>query len=79
MAENSTTSALTTIINALQALTSEERHRTVDAAMLFLGENSASTQRKPPKPAQVEIDAAYPPAVSEWMGKHGHEWSRLGA
>jgi hypothetical protein len=33
-----TTDALTTIINLLKPLTSEDRQRTVGAAMMFLGE-----------------------------------------
>jgi hypothetical protein len=42
------TSALTAIIGALQPLTSEDRHRTVEAAMTFLGErpSAAAPQHK---------------------------------
>lgn len=46
MSNSDMTAALTTIIEALKPLNSVERHRTVEAAMVFLGETwkAASTQ-----------------------------------
>jgi hypothetical protein len=72
MPETNTTDALTTIVKALTPLNSEERHRTVDAAMLFLGETA-----KAAPPVHVAADAGkghedggYPPAVIGWMKQY---------
>jgi hypothetical protein len=40
MPENDSTGALTKIIEVLKPLTSEDRHRAVEAAMIFLGEKT---------------------------------------
>lgn len=66
-----TTTALTAIINALKPLSSEERHRTVNAAMTFLGEASQSmrSERKPPADDVGDDagEASYSPAITRWM------------
>ena len=43
---NSETNVLKTIIDALKPLTSEERKRTLEAALVFLGEEAASNENK---------------------------------
>lgn len=69
MASTDTTSALTSIINILTPLTSEDRHRTVNAAMLFLGETV-----KAPGPAGTGKgvgEGSNPGAVGAWMTQYG--------
>lgn len=74
MANTDTTNALTTIIKALTPLKPDERHRTVDAAMLFLGEatKTSSRERKVgPSGADRDTgDGEYPAAVTKWMQQH---------
>lgn len=41
---NAETNVLKTIIDALKPLTSEERQRTLEAALVFLGEEAASNE-----------------------------------
>ena len=41
---NAETNVLKTIIDALKPLTSEERQRTLEAALVFLGEEAASSE-----------------------------------
>ncbi|HEY7246567.1 MAG TPA: hypothetical protein VH678_22065 [Xanthobacteraceae bacterium] len=71
--DNATT-ALNAIITALTPLTSEQRRRTVDAAMLFLGEKTAAEQIEPRLTAR-DGDAAdndgLPPQATKWMKQHG--------
>jgi hypothetical protein len=43
---NAETNVLKTIIDALKPLTSEERQRTLEAALVFLGEEAASGENK---------------------------------
>ena len=43
---NAETNVLKTIIDALKPLTSEERKRTLEAALVFLGEEAASSENK---------------------------------
>jgi len=70
MSEADTTDPLVSIIASLKPLTSEERRRTVDAAMLYLGESSGAI---PPmlNPANVQkakdaVGGGYPDAVRKW-------------
>lgn len=71
---NATTAALTTVIEALKPLGSEDRHRTVDAAMTFLGETAkvAPARRKAGTTGASEDagDGSYPAAVGKWMEKY---------
>ncbi|SRR5579871_696682 len=75
MAETDTTNALTTIIKALTPLSSGERRRTVDAAMLFLGETAEAPPAEPKTgttPAGKGAgDGGYPTGVNERMKQHG--------
>lgn len=74
MSNTDTTKALTTIINALMPLTSDERHRTVDSAMLFLGETpSVQAERKSLAADQGNTPSGggYPPRITSWMKKYG--------
>jgi len=54
---NAETNGLKTIVDALKPLTSEERQRTLQAALVFLGEEAASSENKtesaPVEPAHV--------------------------
>ena len=71
--------ALTKIIEVLQPLSSDERHRTMNAAMLFLGISAAPTHqardaapnRNPAgddEPDSDDLDgAAYSPQIKKWM------------
>jgi hypothetical protein len=81
MAIPDTTKTLTTIIEALKPLDSAERHRTVNAAMLFLGEvaQTATAQRKPSTEAAGRdiIDGSYPAAVKEPLNKSLSTRSRI--
>ena len=43
---NAETNVLKTIIDALKPLTSEERQRTLEAALVFLGEEAASSENQ---------------------------------
>jgi hypothetical protein len=43
---NDEANVLKTIIDALKPLTSEERQRTLQAALVFLGEEAASSENK---------------------------------
>ena len=43
---NDEANVLKTIIDALKPLTSEERQRTLEAALVFLGEEAASSENK---------------------------------
>src|SRR5206468_10099949 len=65
------TNALTTIIDALKPLKSEDRHRTVEAAMVFLGETAeaAPTERKGRTPGAGEGggDGSHSVAAKKWM------------
>lgn len=69
-----TTDVLTTIINVLKPLTSEERQRTVGAAMLFLGETALSKHKAPASDTQRDSgddEGDYPPQVTKWMKQNG--------
>lgn len=76
MAKVDTTAALTTIIDALKPLNSEDRRRTVDAAMIFLGEGVKTRQVDAnATPLRDEGDEHqgtddYPTAVRKWMRQH---------
>jgi hypothetical protein len=64
------TEALTAIINALTPLSSEERHRHVNAAMLFLGERQAPADDKQTRAESGTNDVvgrSHSAAVSRWM------------
>lgn len=71
--DNATT-ALNAIITALTPLTSDQRRRTVDAAMLFLGEKTTAEQIEP-RPTPGDGDAVdyegLPPQATKWMKQHG--------
>lgn len=77
-AADPTTKALTTIIDALTPLSSEERHRTVGAAMIFLGETVAAPQRKNAEAGKTgdkpsdddDTDGQYSPFILKWMKQH---------
>lgn len=72
--EDAMTKALTRLIDALKPLTSEERHRTVGAAMMFLGETVAA-QRKAAEAAAADndddADSQYSPYITKWMKQYG--------
>lgn len=73
MADIDTTDALTTIIKALSPLNSDERHRTVDAAMMFLGETTKTVRKEPiGKAAGSEGSESgnFADAVQKWMKQH---------
>lgn len=65
------TDVLTTIIKALEPLTSEERQRTVGAAMLFLGEATLPKQHSasgdPQDDSSGDSESGYPLQVAKWM------------
>ncbi len=75
MPDTETTSALTTIIDALKPLKSEERQRTVDAAMTFLGETTktVATEREVGAPGATDGagDGHRPAAITRWMRQYG--------
>jgi hypothetical protein len=75
MSDNDTTHALTTIIKALAPLSSDERRRTVEAALLFLGETAKAVPAEPTAAAtsigKGPGDGSYPAAVNVWMDQHG--------
>ena len=66
------TTALMTIINALEPLLPEERRRTVDAAMTYLGEpvKAAPVTRKSGT-GEGDSGGDHPAAASKWMEKYG--------
>ena len=73
MPDADSTNALTAIIKALTPLASEERRRTVDAAMLFLGEpaTTADVGRDVAKgTTHNSIAEGYPPAATRWLKQH---------
>lgn len=67
--------ALMTIIKVLAPLGSEDRHRTVDAAMVYLGERAraaTAASKSGDATAGKDInDGDYPPAVITWMKQYG--------
>jgi hypothetical protein len=70
-----TAAALTTIIGALQPLNSDERRRTVSAAMIFLGEDIGSQRQRRENAGTLEIqdeaDASdYPERIKKWMKEY---------
>jgi hypothetical protein len=75
MAHTDTTTALTTLIKILTPLSTDDRHRIVDSAMVFLGEKVKG------KPTESTFDALgagnnvsdneeYPIAVRKWMQQY---------
>src|ERR1700730_2032895 len=77
MSSSDTTGALTAIIDVLKPLNSDERHRTVNAAMLFLGETTGADVGKG-KAAGAGLtagedvdDGDFTPTAVAWMRKHG--------
>jgi hypothetical protein len=71
--ENATT-ALNAIITALTPLPSDQRRRTVDAAMLFLGEKTTAEQIEPrltPQDGYAPDYEGRPPQATKWMNQHG--------
>ncbi|HLL27686.1 MAG TPA: hypothetical protein VKT73_08550 [Xanthobacteraceae bacterium] len=68
--ENKTAAALTTIIGVLTPLSSEERRRTVNAAMTFLGEDTDGPG-DPHKPGKPGADEQGQPNVAKWMKQYG--------
>jgi hypothetical protein len=80
MSDTETTDALTQIIKVLTPLKSEDRRRTVAAAMLFLGETAEPTPAGG-APAERKTaaagagngagDSSYPAAASKWMEQQG--------
>jgi hypothetical protein len=75
MTESEATTALTTIIGVLTPLNSEERQRTVNAAMLFLGEAAKTPAREREgasgNDAGGATDGDYSERVQKWMQKNG--------
>jgi hypothetical protein len=77
MPDQENTNALTTIIKALTPLKSEDRRRTVDAAMLFLGETAktaAMGRHAGESGVGQEVDrGSFAPAARAegWMKKYG--------
>jgi hypothetical protein len=72
-----TTEALTGIIELLKPLNSEERHRTVNAAMLFLGETAGAGFSRGKSASAAAGDAEdvdegdYSETIVAWMKKNG--------
>src|SRR5262249_30146066 len=68
---STTTDALTKMIDLLRPLDSEERRRTVGAAMLFLGETAAPISVSGTSPERETTpdagDGSYSTAVRAWM------------
>jgi hypothetical protein len=65
--------ALVKLINILQPLGSAARHRTVDAAMIFLGEVGKPTSAAPWQPKSIisqEDDTEYTTAARRWMAHY---------
>lgn len=65
--------ALVKIINILQPLSSAARHRTMDAAMIFLGEVGKPTLAAPRQPKSIinqEDDTEYTTAARRWMAQY---------
>jgi hypothetical protein len=73
--ESTTKKALTSIIDALTPLSPEERHRTVGAAMMFLGETVAPKRKTAEPDAAVDddgdADGHYSSYITKWMRQHG--------
>jgi hypothetical protein len=67
------TKALTTMIDLLEPLTSEERHRMVKAAMTFLGETTktASDSKSEAKDGTGAGDEGYSETAGKWMTQNG--------
>lgn len=65
------TQALTQLIKILQPLSSEDRHRNIDAALTFLGEKPLAAADNQPNahPAGV-IDANQPPGIAARMKQY---------
>ncbi|WP_146618777.1 hypothetical protein [Rhodoplanes elegans] len=60
--------ALQIVIDALKPLDSAERRRTVDAAMIFLGEGGSSHREKPAGADTPDLENnEYSPPVRRWM------------
>jgi hypothetical protein len=77
--EGAASKALTAIIAELTPLSSEERHRTINAAMMFLGETTAS-KRKPAAGGDMAeehhdddagADSHHSAHRSKWMKQNG--------
>jgi hypothetical protein len=69
-----TAAALTTIIAALTPLNSEQRKRTVGAAMIFLGETHIAKESSQLGGAEVDNDGdgtGLPANVQRWMKQNG--------
>jgi len=72
--EPASTEALTAIINALTPLSSDERRRTVGAAMLFLGETTQIEHHVAADGAgddSVADDGSYSAHIVKWMRQNG--------
>lgn len=73
--QNVATNALTTIIGALTPLSSEERHRIVNAAMMFFGEPTVLPKERASPGGKEEADGALdgdrPAHVAQWMKQNG--------
>ncbi|WP_454620907.1 hypothetical protein [Bradyrhizobium cenepequi] len=74
--QNAATKALTTIIGALTPLSSEERHRVVNAAMMFFGEPTVTPKQKAAAGGKEEgadeaLDGDRPIHVAQWMKQNG--------
>jgi hypothetical protein len=66
------TAALTKVIEALRSLNSEERRRTVESAMVFLGEQTSSLKKtaKDTGSGEIASDDRFSMAAGKWMQKY---------
>ncbi|HEY1934904.1 MAG TPA: hypothetical protein VGG99_23105 [Acetobacteraceae bacterium] len=75
MASPDNMDALTTVIKALKPLSSEDRRRMVDAAMVFLGEAAegkpAVHKRDTDGPNEEAGDEGYSAPIGKWMRQYG--------
>jgi hypothetical protein len=69
--QNDTTTALTAIIAALTPLNSDERKRTVGAAMMFLGETHITKELPPAGDPEGGDEIGLPAHVQKWMKQNG--------
>jgi hypothetical protein len=66
------TQALTQLIKILQPLTSDERHRNIDAALTFLGEKPfTAAVKQPDAQNQDAVDGHQPPGIAARMKQYG--------
>lgn len=76
--EKEATAALSTIIGALTPLNSDERHRIVGAAMMFLGEKPVQLKGgKADEGGEVDGEQSHSAAIQKWMKQNSVSGAQL--